>query len=282
MLNYMQGQITGTVAPNNAVAYYADGRYGFFSLSVFGTFVGGIFLFEYSLDSTDGVDGTWNAASAVRSAGSVGNEDRTTTLTTNPGYGWLITAPGCSWFRVRASSFASGVANWNIKAEQNDFSMSPFATGAAAAHDAVVSGNPVRIAGKSASSTATAVSAANDTVDLQATLKGALVVSPYCNDGVRRRGSSALTTTSDVAVIAAPGSGLVTCITSIQAINTGASAVDLILKDNTTEFWRMTLPQNVPFDCEFPCPIQLAVNVVLNAALSAAGTVRLNVQGYTI
>jgi hypothetical protein len=70
-------------------------------------------------------------------------------------------------------------------------------------------------------------------------------------------------------------------VTAIQAINTGASAVDLILLDGATERWRLPLAVNVPVAVPFPTGIVTTANTVLNANLSAVGTVRINAQGYT-
>lgn len=61
-----------------------------------------------------------------------------------------------------------------------------------------------------------------------------------------------------------------------------AAPVDLIVLDNTTERWRMTLPPNVPVAFDFDAThLITTVNAALNANLSAAGTVRVCAQGYT-
>jgi hypothetical protein len=82
--------------------------------------------------------------------------------------------------------------------------------------------------------------------------------------------------------VAAGGAGLKRHMTGLQAINTGASAVDLIILDGAAERWRMTLPVNVPVDfCFAETHLIVTAATALNANLSAAGTVRVCAQGYT-
>ena len=98
---------------------------------------------------------------------------------------------------------------------------------------------------------------------------------------MRRPTSLALTTATAAPIQAAAGAGIKRHLTALQAINTGAAAVDLILLDGVTERWRLTLPINVPVSIAFPTEIATTANAALNANLSAAGTVRANFQGYT-
>jgi hypothetical protein len=113
------------------------------------------------------------------------------------------------------------------------------------------------------------------------TLIGVPITKPYAIPEAAWNASLALTSTTAVAIQAAAGAGLKRHITAMQAINTGAAAVELIILDGTTERWRLTLPINVPVPFEFPTEIITTANAALNANLSAAGTVRANFQGYT-
>lgn len=113
------------------------------------------------------------------------------------------------------------------------------------------------------------------------TLIGVPITKPYAIPEAGWNASLALTTTTAAAIQAAAGAGLKRHITALQAINTGAAAVELILLDGVTERWRLTLPINVPVAFEFPTEITTTANTALNANLSAAGTVRANFQGYT-
>ena len=126
-----------------------------------------------------------------------------------------------------------------------------------------------------------AVSATGDAVLGLGTMIGVGITKPYAIPEAGWNASLALTTTTAAAIQAAGGAGLKKHMTALQAINTGASAVDLIILDGTTERWRLPLPVNVPVAFEFPTEITTTANTALNANLSAAGTVRANFQGYT-
>lgn len=150
----------------------------------------------------------------------------------------------------------------------------------AAAHDAAVSGAPNRIGGRAVTANYAGV-ANNDTVDLISTTVGAQISKPYAIPEAGFNASLSLSATTAVAIAAAGGTGNKRHLTACQAINTGASAVDLIILDGVTERWRLTLPVNVPVCFSFPTEIVTTANTALNANLSATGTVRANFQGYT-
>jgi hypothetical protein len=152
--------------------------------------------------------------------------------------------------------------------------------GGQASHDSGIVGGPVRIGARALTANYTAVQA-GDAADIPATLVGALITKPYSIPGEEWGATIALTTTTAVAIQAAAGAGLKRHVTSLWAINTGASAVDLILLDGATERHRYPLPPNVPVAVEFLTGIVLTAATALNANLSAAGTVRLNAHGYT-
>jgi len=113
------------------------------------------------------------------------------------------------------------------------------------------------------------------------TLIGVPITKPYAIPEAGWNASLSLSTTTAAAIQAAAGAGLKRHCTALQAINTGAAAVELIILDGVTERWRLTLPINVPVAFQFPTEITTTANTALNANLSAAGTVRANFQGYT-
>lgn len=70
--------------------------------------------FEGSLDSTDGVDGTWFSIQGVRSnANTIATS--TGTLTGNPGYAYELSVNACKWFRLRTTAHTSGTMKWFIQ-----------------------------------------------------------------------------------------------------------------------------------------------------------------------
>lgn len=153
-------------------------------------------------------------------------------------------------------------------------------SGGQAAHDAAVTGNPLRTAGRAVTANYAAV-ASGDTADIVTTLVGAQVVKPYAIPEAEWSYTGALTTTSDVVVQAAGGAGLKRHTTIIQATNTGASAVDVLLRDGTTTRLQVTIPAGQSVPMPLPTGIPVTANTALNVALSAAGTVRFNALGYT-
>lgn len=152
--------------------------------------------------------------------------------------------------------------------------------GGATPHDAPVAGNPLRVSSRAVTVNYAAV-ANGDTADTISTAVGAQITKPYAIPEAGFNASLALTTTTAVAIAAAAGAGIKRHLTACQAINTGAAAVDLIILDGGTERWRLTLPINVPVCFAFPTEVTTTANTALNANLSAAGTVRVNFQGYT-
>ncbi len=141
--------------------------------------------------------------------------------------------------------------------------------------------NPIAIGGRAANANQAAMSATGDLVHTMHTMIGAVVQKPYAIPEAAWNANLALTTTTAQALAAAAGAGIKRHITALQAINTGAAAVDLILLDGATERWRMTLPVNVPLSVAFPTELLTTANAALNANLSASGTVRICAQGYT-
>ena len=153
-------------------------------------------------------------------------------------------------------------------------------TGGQAAHDAAIAGNPMRAGGRAVTANYAAV-ASGDTADYISTLVGAQVVKPYAIPEAEWAYTGALTTTSDVAAQTAAGAGLKRHPTWIQATNTGGTAVDVLLRDGTTTRLQITIPAGQSVDSALPTGIPLTANTALNVALSAAGTVRVNLLGYT-
>ena len=148
------------------------------------------------------------------------------------------------------------------------------------AHDSPVAGSPLRVSARALTAHYAAVQT-GDTADLVSTLVGALITKPFAIPEQTWNANVSLTTTTAAALSAAAGAGLKRHITGLQAINTGASTVDLILLDGATERWRLPLPVNVPVSVVFNTELLTTANAALNANLSAPGTVRINAQGYT-
>ena len=142
-------------------------------------------------------------------------------------------------------------------------------------------GNPVTAGLRASNANIAAMSAAGDSVGWLGTMIGAGIIKPYALPEAQFDASLALSTTTAQPIATAAAAGLKRHLVSGQVINTGVTAVDLIILDGVTERWRLTLPVNVPVPLDFPVHINVTAATALNANLSAAGTVRANFQGYT-
>lgn len=79
----------------------------------------GVFVFEGSVDSTDGSDGTWFALQAIRSDSNTIETGRAaSSLAAGTGqlYAWELSVNAVRWFRIRCTTTvtASSIARWTI------------------------------------------------------------------------------------------------------------------------------------------------------------------------
>ena len=173
---------------------------------------------------------------------------------------------------VFTGSTATGTASLNVQGP--------------AAHDAVVSGNPVRIAGRALSAAYSTV-ATGDIADLVATLQGVLVTRPWQIPELEWSYASAsggIVNTTDVVLAAAAGAGLRRYITSMQLKNISATATEVVLKDGSTVIWRGHASASMATNEEiiFSNPLRTSANAALNVAcITTAAAVYVNAQGYT-
>lgn len=155
-----------------------------------------------------------------------------------------------------------------------------------AAHDAVISGNPVRLAGRALTANYTGV-ATGDTADLVTTVVGAVIQKPYSipeADWQYAAAAGGIINTTDVAVKAAAAAGIRNYITGIQLRNTNAVATEFVIKDGaSTVIWRTQLPASMTGSMEvaFPTPLKGTAATAVNVACITTGAaVYANLQGY--
>lgn len=157
--------------------------------------------------------------------------------------------------------------------------------GGTAAHDAAVSGNPQRIAGRAQSAAYTTVTT-GDTADLVTTLQGVLLTRPWQIPELEWSYAAAaggVINTTDVILAAAAGAGLRRYLTSITLSNPSAVATEVVLKDGATVIWRGHLPANaVMAEVMFGNPLKTTANTALNfACITTGAAVYVNAQGFT-
>ena len=126
---------------------------------------------------------------------------------------------------------------------------------------------------------------ATRTVDLIATLIGALITKPYSIPEADWSFVSALagvTTGADTAIKAALASNR-NYLTGMQLQNVGTAATEFQVKDGSTVIWRVSLPASMgsPISIDFPTPLRATTNTALNVqAVTASSAVVVNAQGY--
>lgn len=157
-------------------------------------------------------------------------------------------------------------------------------TSGVAAHDAAVSGNPIRVAGKAISSLPTAV-ATGDVHDVITTLHGAVITKPYAiPEGDWSFACTApVANTTDVVLKAAGAAGIRNYLTGLQVKNTNAVATEIVLKDGSTVIWRghVNATMNQTEDIQFPSPLKGTAATALNfACITTGANVYVNAQGY--
>ena len=160
------------------------------------------------------------------------------------------------------------------------------ATGVAgtAAHDAVVSGSPVRIAGRAVTANYTGV-ATGDVADIVTTVVGAQIVKPYgIPEADWQYGSvTPITTTADLVVKAAAAAGIRNYVTGFQYQNTNATPTNIQIKDGSTVIWAGQAPANMnhPAVIMFNTPLKGTAAAAINIACGSTGaSVLVAVQGY--
>ncbi len=154
-----------------------------------------------------------------------------------------------------------------------------------AAHDAVISGNPVRMAARALTAAYASV-ATGDVADLVSTLQGVLVTRPWQIPELEWSSVAAaggVINTTDVVLAPAAGAGLRRYICSLQLSNNSAVATEIVLKDGAAIIWRGHLPANAPMsEIIFENPLKTTANTALNFACIATGAaIYVNAQGFT-
>jgi hypothetical protein len=150
------------------------------------------------------------------------------------------------------------------------------------AHDIADTGNPVKVGGV-ARSTDPSVVASGDRTHFLTDLIGRLVVSPYSIPENTLSGvTSAITNTSDTAVIAAQGAGVRIYVTQMVVLNTSGTATLVNIKDGTTTIYTVNAPATSgQIALTFPVPLRLAANNALNVACgTTAANVIVSASGY--
>jgi hypothetical protein len=146
----------------------------------------------------------------------------------------------------------------------------------AVAHDAADSGNPIKVGAKASTSLAGLTLVANaDRTDLFAGIDGALITRPYANLEDRVNSTASITDGSSTSVVAAQGSGVRFCATTLVVSNSSATNVTVDIRDGTAGSVLMPVPAAANMGgavVPLPVPLCTSANTALAADPSAAAT----------
>jgi hypothetical protein len=147
-----------------------------------------------------------------------------------------------------------------------------------AAHDAAISGNPVRLAGRALTSDYTAV-AAGDTADLITTLLGKLVTVPYANPAntwTYAAASGGIVNTTGVTAKAAGAAGVRNYVTHVDVVNGHATVdTDVQIRDGAsgTVLWRgFAKAAGGGVSADFNPPLRGTAATLIEIACGTTGT----------
>lgn len=155
----------------------------------------------------------------------------------------------------------------------------------AAAHDAAVSGNPVRIAGKANTGAVGQTSVvANDTCDITTDPQGVIPVHLFATPAQKWRATGNIDNSAVAVTVKADVTGN-TYVTGLQiSWASMASVVEFRIYDGVTVIWVGVVgvpATNVPIDINFAVPLVAAGDVKVGTASAIAGPCYYNIQGYT-
>ena len=121
--------------------------------------------------------------------------------------------------------------------------VSPCIGGDNTAHDAVDAGNPLKIGAKASSATSSRTSVANnDRTNIYAGIDGILIVRPHANLEDRVNAVVGVTDGSSTQLVAAQGSGIRFCATTLIVSNSSATNVTVDIRDGTAGSVIATIP----------------------------------------
>jgi len=153
------------------------------------------------------------------------------------------------------------------------------------AHDAPDTGNPVKMGGIARSAEAAPIGH-TDRVSAIFDLVGKQIVLPYANpENFTSGATAAITNTTPVAVLGAPGSGLRNYVTQITVSNKHATAgTDVVIQDGSGGTVLLVIPAAAAYGgavITLPTPLrQPTLNLGLFCAALVAADIRVSASGY--
>lgn len=151
------------------------------------------------------------------------------------------------------------------------------------AHDAAISGNPVRSGGRAVTANYTAV-ANNDAADFITTTQGVQITRlNSIPEADWQYGSPGGIVNTTPVVVKTAVAGLRNYITGAQLRNASATGTEVVILDASTVIWRTNLVSGGSAEANvvFATPLRCSVNTAVNVSCGTAGAlVYANFQGY--
>jgi hypothetical protein len=244
--------VTGSITASAQTVFALVERASNITISMVATsLVGHNSTFEFSNDSTNGSDGTWYGMQVVRTNANT-IELTTGVLAATPAYGWEASVNAYKYIRVRATAHTSGTAAYRI--QPGSYATEPIPAAQVsgtqpvsgtvtatvsngsvvgpAAHDAAISGAPVRIGGRAVTTNYAAV-ATGDVADLVSTLVGAQIVKPFSIPELEFGAIDSITNTTTAVQIRAATASNQNHVTGLQIQTATLSGTPVFLLRST-------------------------------------------------
>jgi hypothetical protein len=298
------------VAPNQAGTLQADvsrcSNVMVQMLSVATTLSNYSIQFEGSLNSTNGLNGTWVILQAIRSNANtvdISSGALTTAAGSALNYSWELSVNAYNWFRIKTIAYTAGSAVWGI--QRGTYATEPIPgvqttgtqaisgtvtasnTSGATAHSAATSGNPVFVGGTVIAATIDTSLVQNDRAQLPITSGQQVITKSYAPSEVTFQYATPVatpvTTTTAVALRAAGAASIRNHLTNIQLINTNAQAGAVSVQDGTTVIWSTWLPASMvaPVSFQFDIPLRGTAATAMNFVANTGGmSIYVSAQGY--
>lgn len=270
----------------SATTIFSQDLTGYESISVQVTSAGSATItYECSDDNT-----TWYTSAGNATSGTAGAETTSTSLSIR------LFPRRARYFRARVSAYSSGTVTVVATLHKSPASTPNILTATgitgAAAHDAAISGAPVRLGARALTANYTAV-ATGDVADLVTTLVGALVGKPYSIPELDwhyvAAASGIANTTTAVTLVGAAAAGIRSYITSIDIMAEPlGAATEIAIRDGAggTVLWRGKLGTSgapAGYNVKFPSPLKSTAATLLEfltLTASVTGAVYVNAHGY--
>ena len=210
---------------------------------------------------------------------------------------WVFPCAG-RFFRVRFSTYTSGIAVVNLVlknqpaffpasspsiAANSSVNIGQIGAGTIVAEDSASTANPLIVGGVVRTALPAATVVAGDAVRSTFSRSGQLVCKEFAPGDLDFAVSTTVTTNTQTAIRAAQGTDIRQSVTSITFQNTNATATTLTIQDASATLVAFSVPASMtlPVQLDFPTPLRGSANAALNYTAGTTGaSVLLTVTGF--